>query len=103
MSSDFIIVTGDKKKAEPEDNSPAKIVEKWFSSVKNVSSQTLVKIKELVRRKLETGACKHLLPKMPPQDLLWYELQCCVEQAITEQWNSLTPEERLLIRFPSGD
>jgi hypothetical protein len=101
MSSDFTIITGEKKKAEPEDNSPAKLVEKWFSSVKNVSPKTIVKIKELVRHKLEAGACRHLLPKLPPQYQLGSELQCCVEQVITEQWNILTPEERLLIRFPS--
>ena len=30
-----------------------------------------------------------------------YELQRCAEQVITEQWDSLTPEERLITRFPT--
>jgi hypothetical protein len=30
-----------------------------------------------------------------------YELQRCVEQVITEHWDSLTTEERLLTRFPT--
>jgi hypothetical protein len=54
-----------------------------------------------VQHKLEIGAGRHLFPKMPPDYLPGSELQACVEQVITEQWDSLTPEERLLTRFPT--
>lgn len=38
---------------------------------------------------------------MSEEDLPGVELQVCVEQVITENWDSLAPEERLLTRFPS--
>jgi hypothetical protein len=38
---------------------------------------------------------------MPAEHLPHYELQRCVELVLTEQWDSLTPEERLLTRFPT--
>jgi hypothetical protein len=36
---------------------------------------------------------------MPSEYLIGAELVACVEQVITEHWDSLTPEERLLVRF----
>lgn len=99
MSSDFFIVS---RPAEvPRDTSPAALVQEWFSSVRGVAPETTARLREQVQRKLETAACRHLLPKMSAELLPGYELQRCVEQVITEQWDSLTPEERLLTRFPT--
>jgi hypothetical protein len=99
MSSDFIIVP--RPKAAPKDTSPAALAQEWFASVHGIASETSARLRELVQRELEAGACRHLLPKMPPEHLPGVELQTCVEQVITEQWDLLTPEERLLNRFPT--
>jgi hypothetical protein len=102
MSSDFIIVTGEKKKPEPKDNSPKGLVEKWFSLMTDVSPQTVKKLKEQVLNKLETGVGQNLFSKMPSEYKFDAHLKYCIEEAIREQWDSLDSEERLLIRFPRG-
>ena len=99
MSLDFIIVP--RPKVAPKDTSPAALAQEWFASVRGVAPETAVRLREQVQRKLETGACRHLLPKMPAEYLPGVELQMCVEYVITDQWDSLMPEERLLTRFPS--
>lgn len=99
MSSDFIIVP--RPEVAPKDTSPAALARGWFASIRGIAPETAVRLREQVQHKLETGACRHLLPKMPAEHLPGLELQSCVEQVITEQWDSLTPEERLLTRFPS--
>ena len=99
MSSDFIIVP--RPAAAPKDTSPAALAREWFASVRGIAPETAARLHEDVQRKLETGACRYLLPKMPAEYLSGSELQACVEQVITEQWDSLTPEERLLTRFPT--
>ena len=100
MSIDFIIVA-DKREVVPEITSNADLVRSWFGSVLGVAPETLERLRAEVFSKLETGACRHLLPKMPAEHLAAAELQVCVEQVITEQWDTLTPEDRLLTRFPS--
>ena len=99
MSSDFIIVP--RPPAAPKDTSPAGLAHEWFASVRGIAPETAARLREQVQRKLESGACCHLLPKMPAEHLSGVELQTCVEQVLTEQWDSLTPEERLLTRFPT--
>ncbi|MGZ4972388.1 MAG: hypothetical protein ACXWDN_06470 [Limisphaerales bacterium] len=99
MSSDFIIVP--RPAAVPKDTAPAALAREWFASVCGIAPETVVRLRAEVQQKLETGACRHLLPKMPAEYLPSVELQACVEQVITEQWDSLTPEERLLTRFPT--
>jgi len=99
MASDFIILP--RPAAAPKDTSPAGLAREWFASVRGVSLETVARLQEQVQRKLETGAGRHLLPKMPEEYLPGAELQACVEQVITETWDSLTPEERLLTRFPA--
>ncbi len=84
-----------------KDTSPAGLAHEWFAAVRGVSPETVARLRERVQRKLETGTCRHLLPKMPAEYLPGAELQACVEQVITEGWDSLTAEERLLTRFPS--
>jgi hypothetical protein len=100
MSSDFIIVS-DRPEPAPEDTSPAARAQKWFPAVRGISAETVERLRGQVERNLETGAFLHLLPKMPAQHLRAAELKTCVEQVIAEQWDSLTPEERLLTRFPT--
>jgi hypothetical protein len=100
MSSDFVIVPR-RPEAAPKDISPGALAREWFASVHGIALETVARLREQVQRKLESGACRHLLPKMPADYLPGVELQTCVEQVITEQWDSLTPEERLLTRFPS--
>ena len=100
MSSDFIIVPRHPQ-ATPKDTSPAALAQYWFASVRGIAPETVARLREHVRRELETGACRRLLQKMPAEYLPGVELQTCVEQTITEQWDSLTPEERLLTRFPT--
>jgi hypothetical protein len=102
MPSDFIIVTGEKKKAEPEDNSPKSLVEKWFSFVKNVSPQTVAKLTEQIQRKLETGVGQDLFSKISPKYKSDVQFKHCIEETIREQWDSLTPEDRLLVRCPNA-
>jgi hypothetical protein len=99
MSSDFIILP--RPAPAPKDTSPAGLAREWFASVRGVPPETVSRLRELVQRKLETGACRHLLPKMPEEHSPAVELQACVEQVITESWDSLTPEDRLLARFPT--
>jgi hypothetical protein len=99
MSSDFTIVS--RPKLAPKDTSPAALAQEWFASVQGVAPETVARLRQQVQRKLETGASRHLLPKMPVEYLPGAELQACVEQVITEQWDSLAPEERLLTRFPT--
>jgi len=99
MSSDFIIVP--RPATAPKDTSPAALAREWFASVRGIAPETAARLREEVQRKLEIGACRHLLPKMPAEYLPGVELQTCVEQVVTEQWDSLTPEERLLTRFPT--
>ena len=99
MSSDFTIVP--RPKIAPKDTSPAALAEEWFASVRGVAPETVEWLRQQVQRKLEIGACRHLLAKMPAEHLPGAELLACVEQVITEQWDSLTPEERLLTRFPT--
>ena len=77
------------------------LVDRWFSSVRGVSSDTLARLRPTVQHKLDTGALRHEVPKAPADMLRGYEVQRCVEQTISEQWDSLTPEERLLVRFPT--
>jgi len=99
MSSDFTIIP--RPAAAPKDTSPAALACEWFASVRGVAPETAARLREEVQRRLETGACRHLLPKMPANYLPGCELQVCVEQTIAEQWDSLTPDERLLARFPT--
>ena len=99
MSSDFVILP--RPAATPRDTSPAGLAHEWFASVRGIPTETAERLRDQVQRKLETGACRHLLPKMPAELLPHYELQRCVELVLTEQWDSLTPEERLLTRFPT--
>lgn len=100
MSSDFVIVP--RPSTVPKNTSPAALVHEWFAAVHGIPPETAARLHVEVQRKLETGACRHLVPKTCPAGALpGYELQQCVEQVITEQWDSLTPEERLLTRFPS--
>jgi hypothetical protein len=99
MSSDFVILP--RPPAVPKDASPAGLAQKWFAAVRGIAPETAARLQAEVERKLETGACRHLLPKMPAEHLPGVELRTCVEQVITEQWDSLTPEERLLARFPT--
>jgi hypothetical protein len=99
MSSDFTIVP--RPAAAPKDNSPAALARGWFDSVRGIAPETVARLRELVQRKLETGACRHLLPKMPAEYLPGVELQFCVHQVVTDLWDSLTPEERLLTCFPT--
>jgi hypothetical protein len=74
----------------------------WFAAVRGIPPETAARLHAEVQRMLEAGACRHLVPRTcPAGSLPGYELQRCVEQVITEQWDSLTPEERLLTRFPS--
>ena len=102
MSSDFIIVTGEKKKPEPKDNSPKSLVENWFSFVKNVSPQTVARLKKQILNKLETGVGEHLFSKMPAEYKTDCQFNHCIEETIREEWDALEPEERLLTRFPTG-
>ena len=41
-----------------------------------------------------------MLPKSLSEGRSNYELLLCIEQTVAEQWDLLTPDERLLIRFP---
>jgi hypothetical protein len=72
MSSDFVIVKKEEANKKTESKSPADLVEKWFSLVKNLSPQTVARIKEQVQHKLETGVGEHLFSKMPSE----YKLDC---------------------------
>lgn len=82
--------------------SPTMLVSRWFDSITGVAPETTAKLRSLVQQKLETGVCRHLLPKTMSEDWIAHaELKACVEQVITEQWDSLSPEERLLSRFPT--
>ena len=99
VDSDFIIVP--KKPVKPKDTSPGALARGWFDSIQITSPNTLARLREQVQHKLETKACRHLLPKMASEHLADAELQQCGEHVITEQWDSLTPEERLIVRFPT--
>jgi hypothetical protein len=100
MSSDFIIIPPRPESASA-DISPAALAQKWFASVHGISPTTSARLRELVQRMLETGVCRHLLPKMTKNCQTDLELKLCVERVISDQWESLTPEERLLTRFPT--
>lgn len=78
-----------------------KVVDQWFGSISGVSPETLSKIRVDDQRKLDAGSCKHLTPQASEDIVLDFEVLCCIEQVITEQWDTLTPEERLLTRFPT--
>jgi hypothetical protein len=99
MSSDFIIVP--KMPVETKDTSPAELARGWFDPIRSITPDTLARLREQVQHKLETKECRHSLPKMPSEYSSGAELQACVERVITEHWDSLTPEERLLVRFPT--
>ena len=99
MSSDFITVP--RPKTAPKGTSPAALAQEWFASARGIAPDTVARLRGEVQRRLEAGACKHLLPKMPTEHLAGAELQRCVEQVMIGQWDSLTPEERLLTRFPT--
>jgi hypothetical protein len=99
MSLDFIIIPRGPEPA-PADTSPSALAKKWFASVHGIAPETAERLREQVQHKLETGACRNLLPKWPEKSLRGFELQMCVEQVITEQWDSLSADERLLVRFP---
>ena len=100
MSSDFVILP--RPAPVPKDTSPAGLAREWFAAVRGIPPGTAARLHAEVQRKLEDGACRHLVPKTcAAESSPGYELQRCVEQVITKQWDSLTPEERLLTRFPS--
>jgi len=100
MCSDFVILP--RPAPVPKDPSPARLSHEWFSAVRGIRPETAARLHAEVQRTLEAGDCRHLVPKTcPAESLPGYELQRCVEQVITEQWDSLTPEERLLARFPA--
>jgi hypothetical protein len=89
VSADFIILR--RPEAPPKDTSPAALAHEWFAAMRGVSPETVARLRGEVKRKLETGACRHLLPKMPPEHVPGVELQACIEQVVTEQRDSLTP------------
>ena len=77
------------------------LVSKWFDSLRDVSGDTLARIRGNVQQKMDAGACKDQIPQLPIEYRAGAELQACVEQAIEDDWDTLTPDERLLIRFPT--
>jgi hypothetical protein len=77
------------------------VVGKWFDSLEDVSGDTLARIRAKVQQKMDAGACRDLIPLLPVEYRTGAELQACVEQAIEDDWDTLTPDERLLIRFPT--
>ena len=81
--------------------SPAAALQGWFGSIQGVSPETLARLREQVQKKMEAGVCRHLLPKVSAKHLIGVELQRCVECVVSEQWDTLLPEERLLVRFPT--
>jgi hypothetical protein len=101
MTQNFIFLPSPKLAVE--DVSPAAQAAKWFASVRRISLRTLVRLREAVRQKLETGACRHMVPDAARDTDPGIELVYCVETLLQEQWNSLSPEERLLIRWPTID
>jgi hypothetical protein len=77
------------------------LVSRWFDSLRDVSAHTLTQIRGKVQQKMSAGACRHLIPQLPVEYRAGAELQACVEQAIEEEWDTLTSDERRLIRFPT--
>ena len=51
---------------------------------------------------MEAGDCKHLIPQLSIEYRAGAELQACIEQAIEDECDTLTSDERLLIRFPTA-
>jgi hypothetical protein len=102
MASEFVIIKKEKADKKSETKSASELLGNWFSLIKNVPPQTVAKVKEEVRHKLESGFGRHIFEKMQPEYRLDSQFKYCLEETIREQWNDLKPEERLLIRFPSG-
>ena len=84
----------------PSTNSSG-LVNDWFDSLSNVSPSTLTRIRGKVQQKMDAGACKQMIPQLPDQYRVGSEFQACVHQVIQDEWDRLTPEERLLICFPT--
>jgi hypothetical protein len=79
------------------------LLARWFSELKGVSPDAIARVRAKVENKLAAGACRNMMPLAPAEFLFSYELRACVEQALREEWDSLTGEERLLIsRHPSA-
>ena len=83
MSSNFVIIPR-RPEAAPKDTAPAALAQDWFDSVRGIAPETVARLREQVQSKLETGACRHLLPNMPAERLRGIELQRCLEQVIME-------------------
>src|SRR5262249_43123560 len=77
------------------------LVNERFKSSPDISADTLSRIRAKVQQKMDAGACKDLIPQLPEQYRVGAELQACIEQVIEDEWDTLAPEERLLIRFPT--
>jgi hypothetical protein len=102
MASGFVIVKKEQANKKAEEKSPAELLENWFSFVKHISPQTTAKLRKQIQHKLETNVGEHLFAKMPPEHKLDCQFKHCIEETIREEWDALEPEERLLVRFPTG-
>lgn len=77
------------------------LLSRWFDSLSGVPPETVARIRAKVQEMMDTGACSHLIPQLPADYRAGAELQACVEEAIRKEWDTLSAEERLLIRFPT--
>src|SRR5262245_52332664 len=70
---------------------------KWFSQLSGVSPEAVERLRSIVQGKLDAGSCRNVMPMATPELLAAYELRASVEEALREQWDTLTAEERLSI------
>jgi len=78
----------------PDPGSP---LARWFSHLPGVSPDVASRLQSRVQSKLDAGACRNPVPVATPEIDADYELRACVRQALLEEWDLLSPEERLLI------
>ncbi len=84
------------------ENSNAQVT-RWFNQLAGVSPETIARVRAKAQSKLDAGANRNVMPMATPELLADYELRACVEQALLEEWDTLSGEERLIIcRHPGA-
>jgi hypothetical protein len=78
-------------------------MDNYWKEINGVSEKTLILIRDRVERLMSEGACLNQYPQGMPKE--WQESARfirCLETALEENWNILSEDEKVKIRFPAA-
>src|SRR5450756_1360358 len=75
----------------------------YLDDLQGVSQQTLVLIRSRVEQLMNEGACKNQYPKgLSEEQQRGARWMCCLEKTLEENWDELSEDEKVRIRFPGA-